>query len=83
MYARLKQLVAAVLWAAAAVGLACCCLDCLLRSGSVPGPMRLLYWLLIGFGAYAAWLCFQTVLEIARELRAGVGGQSGAAADDR
>ncbi len=64
MYNRTKELVYALLYAAAAGGLVYCCGSSVGRIGSVPGVSRPIYLIMVSFGGYGAWLCGQTSVEI-------------------
>ena len=68
MRAVMRELVYAVLYAAACAGLVYCCASSLWRIGDVPGAAKVLLAVLVCFGAYGAYLCGQTSVEIVQSL---------------
>ena len=71
MYRVTRELVYALLYATAAVGLIYCCGSSVGRLASVPGASRPIYLIMVTFGAYGAWLCGQTSYEIVQALTSG------------
>ena len=69
MMAKLREVVYAVLYAGACAGLVYCCASSLWRIGEVPGGSKVLFAVMIFFGAYGAYLCGQTSVEIMQSLR--------------
>ena len=68
MRAVVRELVYAALYAAACAGLVYCCASSLWRIGDVPGGSKVLFAVLVFFGAYGAYLCGQTSVEIVQSL---------------
>ena len=68
MRAVVRELVYAALYAAACAGLVYCCASSLWRIGDVPGASKVLFAVLVFFGAYGAYLCGQTSVEIVQSL---------------
>ena len=64
MRVKLQEILYALLYGIACVGLVYCCGSSLWRIGDVPGGSKLLFAVMIFFGAYGAYLCGQTSLEI-------------------
>ena len=64
----MRELVYAALYAAACAGLVYCCASSLWRIGDVPGAAKVLFAVLVFFGAYGAYLCGQTSVEIVQSL---------------
>ena len=77
-----RELLYAVLYAAACAGLVYCCASSLWRIGDVPGAAKVLFAVLVFFGAYGAYLCGQTSVEIVQALnKLGEAGESEPQAD--
>ena len=77
-----RELLYAALYAAACAGLVYCCASSLWRIGDVPGAAKVLFGVLIFFGAYGAYLCGQTSVEIVQALnKLGETGESDPEAD--
>ena len=68
MRAVVRELVYAALYAAACAGLVYCCASSLWRIGDVPGGSKVLFAVLVFFGAYGVYLCGQTSVEIVQSL---------------
>ena len=68
MRAVMRELVYAALYAAACAGLVYCCASSLWRIGDVPGVAKVRFAVLVFFGAYGAYLCGQTSVEIFQSL---------------
>ena len=64
MAVKVREILYAVLYAVACAGLVYCCGSSLWRIGGVPGGSKMLFAVMIFFGAYGAYLCGQTSLEI-------------------
>ena len=64
-----RELLYAALYAAACAGLVYCCASSLWRIGDVPGRSKVLFAVMVFFGAYGAYLCGQTSVEIMQSLR--------------
>tara|TARA_B100000029_G_scaffold363273_1_gene356333 strand:- start:240 stop:524 length:285 start_codon:yes stop_codon:yes gene_type:complete len=60
----IRQMVYAVLYGLACVGLVYCCASCFWRLGSVPSGSVAMFVVLVLFGAYGAYLCGQSSIEI-------------------
>ncbi|MDP7275820.1 MAG: hypothetical protein QF363_10105 [Planctomycetaceae bacterium] len=82
MYRFTREVVYALLYAAAAVGLVYCCVSSVGRLASVPASSRPMYLVMVSFGTYGAWLCGQTAFEIVQALASGADqGESPPASD--
>jgi len=68
MRVKVRELVYAVLYAGACGGLVYCCGSSLWRIGDVPGGSKVLFAVMVFFGAYGAYLCGQTSVEIVQSL---------------
>jgi len=64
MRVKVRELLYALLYAVACAGLVYCCGSSLWRIGEVPVGSKVLFAVMIFFGAYGAYLCGQTSLEI-------------------
>ncbi len=64
MRVKVRELLYGLLYGGACAGLVYCCGSSLWRIGSVPDGSKVLFAVMIFFGAYGAYLCGQTSLEI-------------------